>query len=82
MSFGFSLLAFEAYRTNSTIFLVKQLLVLVPVLVTSFLIITHNKDEWHDDKDKNCKNCKNELESHWKYCADCGESIYIQIKDL
>ncbi|HUV84457.1 MAG TPA: PQ-loop repeat-containing protein [Methanosarcinales archaeon] len=75
MACGFALLSVQAYSEGSTIFLTKQLLVLLPALTTVILIIYHRKDEWHDDKDKLCSTCTNELEPHWDYCTDCGTKI-------
>lgn len=45
-------LGIEAYAIDSMIFLVKNLLVIVPTGVLIYQIITHSKDKWVDDYEK------------------------------
>lgn len=71
---AYIILAYESHLIESSVFLVKNILTTVSVGVIIGLIIYHRDDEWHDDEDKIC-NCGNELETHWKFCADCGEKI-------
>ena len=46
---AYILLGVEAYAINSTVFLVKNLLVIVPTGVLIYQIIVHRKDKWVDD---------------------------------
>lgn len=45
-------LGIEAYAIDSMIFLVKNILVIVPTGVLIYQIITHSKDKWVDDYEK------------------------------
>ena len=67
---GFSLLTFQAYVEDSTIFLVKQILVIVPVSIIIGQILYHRDDKWHDDEDKFCC-CDHEIEQDWIRCPYC-----------
>jgi uncharacterized protein with PQ loop repeat len=78
---GFSILLITAYAENSTLFMVKQIVVIIPVIVTIAQVIYHQGDKWHDDNDEHCNKCKKELEPHWKHCAYCGtNSNYKKIR--
>ncbi len=70
---GFGILTYTAFAEGSTIFLVKQIMTTIPVLVIIGQIVYHRDDHWHDDKDPYCAGCKEELEISWKFCAYCGE---------
>lgn len=69
---AYMILAYESYLINSNVFLVKNILTGISTFIIISLIYIHQDDEWHDDDDKICS-CGNELESHWKFCADCGK---------
>lgn len=73
MGLGFGTLAFTAYEEKSTIFLVKQILTTIPVVIIIIQILYHRGDTWHDEKLSRCKKCSGEIEEHWKFCAYCGE---------
>ena len=73
LAIGFGTLGFTAYQEGSTIFLVKQIVTTVPVLVIIGQVLYHKNDKWHDVSLKRCKNCSEEIERSWKYCANCGE---------
>jgi len=45
---AYVLLGIEAYAINSTVFLVKNLLVIVPTGVLIYQIIVHRTDKWVD----------------------------------
>ena len=42
-------LGIEAYAINSTVFLVKNMLVIIPTGVLIYQIIVHRKDKWVED---------------------------------
>lgn len=70
---GFGILTYTAFVEDSMIFLVKQIMTTIPVLVIIGQIIYHRDDHWHDDEDPSCTKCGEELELPWKFCAYCGE---------
>lgn len=70
--FGITLLCIQAYRENSVIFFVKQILVIIPVVIIIFQIIYHRQDHWHDDNCDFCVGCSAEMETHWDCCPYCG----------
>lgn len=72
LAVGVTVLTFTAWAEGTTIFFVKQILVLVPVCVTIWQIFYHRKDRWHDDHDPYCSSCRREMEPQWKYCPFCG----------
>ena len=74
LALGFGLLTYQAYLEGSTIFIFKQILTTVPVLVIIGQIFYHKKDRWHDDKDQICESCSEELEAEWNYCPFCGKN--------
>lgn len=73
LAIGFLILAFTAYYEHSVIFLVKQILTTVPVIIIIAQVIYHKGDRWHDHDDPNCSGCKQELEPYWAYCPFCGK---------
>jgi len=73
MGLGFGTLAIAAYEEHSTLFLVKQILTTIPVVIIIIQILYHRNDTWHDDELSKCKDCSGEIEKHWKFCAYCGE---------
>ena len=75
LALGFGLLTYQAYIEGSTIFLVKQILTTIPVIVIIGQIYYHRKDRWHDKKDDLCQFCQEELEPDWKNCPYCGNLI-------
>ncbi len=72
LALGFGILIITALHENSNIFLIKQIVTFIPVLIIIGQIIIHREDKWHDDSYKNCMTCKKELEPIWKHCPDCG----------
>ena len=72
LAIGFGILTITAYMEDSTVFLVKQIMTTIPVLIIIGQIIYHKKDRWHDKDTKNCCNCGYELENYWTYCPNCG----------
>lgn len=73
---AYTILAFEAYHIDSTIFLVKNILTFISTSILIGQIWYHRGDEWHDDESKICPNteCPNEIEDIWNFCPDCGTS--------
>jgi uncharacterized protein with PQ loop repeat len=69
---GFGMLTYTAYVEDSKIFIVKQVMTTIPVIIIICQIIIHKEDHWHDDDDPFCENCKKELEMFWDHCAYCG----------
>jgi len=72
LALGFGILTYTAYVENSKIFIVKQVMTTIPVLIIIGQIIIHKEDHWHDDADPFCEHCKKELEPFWEHCAYCG----------
>lgn len=72
LAIGFGILAFTAIQQGSLIFLVKQVMTTVPVVIIIFQVLYHRDDRWHDEGAKNCPNCSEEYERGWKFCAFCG----------
>ena len=70
LALGFGMLTYQAYLEGSTIFLVKQILTTVPVIIIIGQILYHRNDKWHDDKDKFCS-YGHEIESDWLRCPYC-----------
>ena len=70
LALGFGMLTYQAYLDDSTIFLVKQILTTLPVIVIIGQILYHRKDKWHDDKDRFCC-CDHEIEPDWIRCPYC-----------
>ncbi len=73
LALGFGILGITAWKEQSIIFLVKQIMTTLPVLVIIFQVIVHKKDKWHDEGAKDCKQCQKELEMSWEYCPYCGQ---------
>lgn len=75
LAVGFGVLIFTAYSEDSTIFLTKQIVTFVPVLIIIAQILYHgyvHHDHWHDEDDPNCAYCSEELEVDWGFCPYCG----------
>ena len=72
LALGFGILAVTAFVEGSTIFLIKQVLTTLPVVVIISQILYHRQDTWHDAADASCVSCDKELEPHWTFCAYCG----------
>ena len=70
---GFGILTYTAVLEGSMIFLVKQVMTTIPVVVIIGQIIVHKNHHWHDDDDPSCVKCGEELEPAWNNCAYCGE---------
>lgn len=72
LALGFGILIITAIAENSEIFLVKQIVTFVPVVILIAQIIIHRKDTYHDSSFKLCVTCRSELEPNWRYCSNCG----------
>ena len=68
LALGFGMLTVTAYAENSTVFMIKQVLTTIPVLIIISQIFYHKKDKWHDDQDEICEVCGYELEPDWDIC--------------
>lgn len=73
LAIGFAILGFTAYYERSLIFLAKQVLTTIPVVIIIIQVIYHKGDRWHDTEDPNCSSCKEELEPYWAFCPFCGK---------
>ena len=73
LAVGFAILGVTAYAERSMIFLVKQIMTTIPVIIIIGQIIYHQGDKWHDDADDHCKGCSQELEMYWTFCPYCGK---------
>ncbi len=73
LAIGFTILGFTAYAERSVIFLVKQIVTTVPVIIIIGQVLYHKDDRWHDSDDPNCQGCDEELELYWTYCPFCGK---------
>lgn len=73
LALGFGILAFTAAAEGSVIFLVKQIMTTIPVLIIIGQILYHQGDRWHDSEDQKCSVCSEELELYWAYCPFCGK---------
>ncbi len=67
------LLAFTAYKEGSVLFFVKQILTAVPVSIIIFQIIYHKGDRWDNLGESKCSNCREGVETYWRYCPYCGK---------
>lgn len=73
LAIGFGILGFTAYAEGSVIFLVKQIMTTVPVVIIIIQILYHQNDRWHDENDLKCNKCGEELELNWNHCPFCGQ---------
>ncbi len=80
LAIGFGILAFTAFQERSLIFLVKQIMTTVPVIIIIAQVLYHKNDRWHDASLKRCGNCSEEIERYWKFCSYCGEQAASKIK--
>lgn len=73
LAVGFGILTFTALEEGSLIFLVKQIMTTIPVIVIILQVLYHKNDRWHDTRLKKCEHCSRILERYWKFCGHCGE---------
>ncbi|MBF5058835.1 zinc ribbon domain-containing protein [Candidatus Neptunochlamydia vexilliferae] len=73
LALGFGTLTFTAIEEGSLIFLVKQIMTTIPVIIIIIQVIYHKNDKWHDPALARCSKCKEELERRWSFCPSCGE---------
>ncbi|MCK4934335.1 MAG: hypothetical protein KAR79_01995 [Simkaniaceae bacterium] len=73
LAIGFATLGITAYFEGSTIFIVKQIVTTVPVIVIIGQVIYHRSDSWHDPKLPLCSKCSKEIERRWHHCPECGQ---------
>jgi len=73
LGIGFAILGVTAYFEHSVIFLSKQILTTIPVIVIIGQVLYHKGDRWHDSLDSSCAGCSEELELYWAYCPFCGK---------
>lgn len=78
LAIGFGILAFTAYVEGSVIFLAKQVLTTIPVLIIIAQILYY-KDDWHSSEDLSCNGCSKFLESNWVICPYCGDSSHSKL---
>jgi len=71
LAIGFGILAITALQEGSFIFLVKQIMTTIPVVII-FQILYHKNDHWKDAKLKKCEKCSENLEGYWKFCVNYG----------
>ncbi len=72
LAMGFGMLILTAYVEDSRIFLIKQILTCLPVVVIIGQILYHRRDHWHAEEDPACNGCGSELELDWAHCPYCG----------
>ena len=48
LAFGFGILGITAYEEGSLIFLVKQIVTTIPVIIIVIQVIYHKNDRWED----------------------------------
>ncbi|WP_420421162.1 zinc ribbon domain-containing protein [Simkania sp.] len=80
LAIGFGTLTFTAIREGSLFFLVKQIMTTIPVIIIIAQVIYHKNDRWHDRSLTQCSKCKEELETKWNFCANCGEKKTARAK--
>ena len=73
LAVGSIVLAYTAWVEDSTIFVVKQVMTAIPVMVIISQIIIHKEDHWYDVKLALCSYCGERLEISWNHCPCCGE---------
>jgi|GEM_PF-1067939 len=79
---GFGILTYTAVAEGSLIFLVKQVMTTIPVVVIILQIYIHRDHHWHDPHDINCSKCGEELEDFWNHCAYCGRKKSVPSSSL
>ena len=57
------------------LWVVKQILTIVPCVIVLIQIKIHQQDHWHDDNDPMCSACGEELEPHWSFCPYCSKEV-------
>mgnify|MGYP001277610073 FL=1 len=77
---SYLILAYQGYLIDAPVFIYKNAITFGLVIIILTQIYLHRDDEWHDDEDKTCE-CGNELEPHWRYCADCGKACKKEVTD-
>lgn len=75
LAIGFAILIYTAHIEDSFVFLMKQILTTIPVLIIIAQIIYHRKDRWHDDESTHSCECGYELEIEWAFCPSCGQEM-------
>jgi len=82
LAVGFVIMSMQAYQEGSVIFLLKQVMTLIPVSIVIFQIWAHKGDQWHDDAAPLCKACDHELEELWDYCPYCGTQTDLKLPTI
>jgi len=72
LAIGFSVLIYTAHIEDSFIFLVKQIMTTIPVIIIITQILYHRRDRWHDACNIRCCDCGFYLEPEWYFCPNCG----------
>lgn len=72
LAIGFAILGVTAYQEKSIIFLVKQVMTTIPVVIILIQVLVHRKDAWHEEGDSDCPQCKKHREKAWSFCPFCG----------
>ena len=74
---GFGILGITAYMEGSTIFLAKQILTTIPVIIILGQIYVHRSDSWIDSSQNTCPDCAKILSPNWIRCPWCLSSQYF-----
>lgn len=78
LAIGFGILTYTAYIEESVIFMAKQILTTIPVLIIISQIFIHRGDNWHDNTFPECDDCKKEIEPKWNFCPNCGSQSFTK----
>ena len=82
LALGFGMLTYTAYIEDSLIFMVKQVMTTIPVLIliSQILYFGHFYEQGNEViVDQSCAHCKTHVDISWNYCALCG--IEIEVAD-
>ena len=85
LALGFGMLTYTAIVEDSQIFLVKQIMTTIPViiLISQILYFKHFYDQGDEIlKNHFCSNCKSTIELDWNFCSLCGNEINLQTSPI
>lgn len=75
LAMGFGMLTYTAYVEDSIIFLVKQVMTTIPVLILigQIFYFEHFYEQGNEIiTDQSCANCKTHIDLDWNFCSLCG----------
>ena len=76
LAVGFGMLTYTAYIEDSTIFLAKQIMTTIPVLILIGQIFYFDRYYKHQNRimteSQSCENCNTNLNLDWNFCSLCG----------